>query len=166
MGEAVRWEWSAEMGLLAWIRNRSAGPQQSVASKSQEPRPENAKQMYAREAAPEKAKLTPINRMPPDQQAKVDKIKATLEKATRHIEGNVQSTPAAVPDVNGGREAVRQNMTAQDKVAPALSPTSAQHGKTAQEKPPIPSQEPPTKSPDNPRHGQPTLPRPRPSWER
>ena len=154
------------MGLLAWIRNRSAAQQQSVANKSQEHRPENAKRMYAREAAQEKANLTPRDRMPAGQQAKVDKIKATLERATRHIDRNGQTHSPTQVEANDSREAVRQNMTAQDKVAPALSPTSAQHGKTAQEKPSTLSQEPPAKTPEKPRPGPQTLPRPRPSWER
>jgi hypothetical protein len=156
-GGAARWEWSDDMGFLGWIRNRNAAQQQSAANKSQEPRPENAKQMYAREAAQERANRTPLDRMPAEQQAKVDKIKATLEKATQHIERSTETSPTPV-DANGGREAVRQNMTAQDKAAPAFSPTSAQAGKTPLEKP--------VKAPEKPQERPQTVPRPRTSWER
>jgi hypothetical protein len=154
------------MRFPGWFKSGNATKQQSVADKSQAPRPENAKQKYAREAVQEKANLTPMDRMPPDQQAKVDKIKATLEKATRHIDRNGQTPSPTPPDANGGREVVRQNMSGQEKAAPALSPTSAQSGKTAQEKSPAPSQEPPAKTPEKPRTRPQTLPRPRPSWER
>ncbi len=62
--------------------------------------------------------------MPPDQQAKVEAIKARLEKATQHINKDANTPSSAAPS-DGNREAVRQNQTAQDKTAPALSPTSA-----------------------------------------
>jgi hypothetical protein len=149
------------MGFLDWITKRNAGQQQSVAETSQ--RPERAKEMYAREAAQEKTHLKRIVQMPPDQQAKVDKIKATLEKASKHIDANAQ-TPSPAANGNDSREAARQNITGQGKHAPALSPTSAQTGKTVHEASPAPSQESPSKTPEQPR-GQ-TVPRPRPSWER
>jgi hypothetical protein len=52
---------------------------------------------------------------------------------------------------------MQQNMTAQDKIAPALSPTSMQAGKTGPEK----------SIPTASDKGRPqTLPRTPPSWER
>jgi hypothetical protein len=39
------------MAMLDWIKNRNASQQQSAAEKSPDAKPENAKQMYTREAA-------------------------------------------------------------------------------------------------------------------
>jgi hypothetical protein len=150
------------MDLLDYIKNRNASKQQSVAEKPQEQKPETAKEMYTREAAQEKANQNPIDRMPLDQQAKVEAVKGTLERATQHIEKSANA-PTSVPADNAdNREAMRQNMTGQDKAAPALSPTSAQAGQPVTEK--APSKEPPTKTQDQGRAQ--SLPRPRPSWER
>jgi hypothetical protein len=154
------------MGLLGWIKSRNAANQPSVANKSQEPKPENARQLYAREAAQEKTEIRSMDRMPPDQLAKVDKIKATLEKATQHTDRKTQAPSPAPADSSGGHEAVRQNMTGQDKTAQALSPTSAQSGKTAQENSPARSKEPPAKTQDKAQSRPGTVPRPRASWER
>ena len=140
------------MRLLNWIKNRG---QQPVAEKPQTR--ETAKEMYSRQAAQEKA--TPMDRMPPDQQAKVEAIKASLEKATQHIDKSAHAPSSAPADGTGGREAARQNMTGHDKAAPALSPTSAQAAKP-------PSEKLPGKAPDKPQERPQTVPRPRPSWER
>ena len=149
------------MGFLGWITKRSAGQQQSVAEKPQ--RPERAKEMYNRQEGLERANRTPLDRMPADQLAKVDAIKAKLEKATQHIDSNTL-TPSPAANKDDSREAARQNMTGQEKHAPALSPTSVHDGKTAHEKSPLPSQESPSKTPDKVRPQ--TVTRPQPSWER
>jgi hypothetical protein len=63
---------------------------------------------------------------------------------------------------------MRQNMTGQDKAAPALTPTSAQAGQPSTEKKvPSPSNNAPAKAPqkDGARSPQ-TVPRRPPSWER
>jgi len=149
------------MGWKDWIPNRG---QQHVAEKPKAQKPQNAKQMYARQDGQEQANRTPLDRMPPEQRAQVDAIKAKLEKATQHIDGNAQRPSPASSDSDGGREAARQNMAGQEKTAPALSPTSVQAGKTAQEKPTSPSQETPR---TDKRQSRPqTVPRPKPSWER
>jgi hypothetical protein len=102
--------------------------------------------------------------MPPDQQAKVETIKARFEKATQHADKSAQSPSPMPADDTGSREALRQNMTGQDKPVPALSPTSAQAGQPATEKnTPAPSNETQEKQSGS---VPPTLPRPRPSWER
>jgi hypothetical protein len=152
------------MGFLSWIQNANAKRQRPVAEKPLTP--ENARQLYAREAAQEKSNRKPIDTMPPDQQTKVDKIKATLERATQHIDRNALTPSPAPADTTGGREAARQNMSGQEKTAPALSPTSSQAGKTAQEKSPVLSKIPPAKTPDKAQSRPGTVPRPRPSWER
>ena len=153
------------MAFLDWVKSKSQ--QQSIVSKSQETKPETAKEMYTREAAQEKANLKPLDQMPADQRAKVEAIKATLEKATQHIDKSAQAPSPAAADGTGNREAVRQNMTGQDRTAPALSPTSAEAGRTGQSNAPTASHEPPANTQDKAAgRTQQTVPRPRPSWER
>jgi hypothetical protein len=157
------------MALLDFMKDRKAGQQQAVANKSQEQKPQTAKEMYTQQDTQEKTNRRPArDDMPPDQQAKVETIKATLEKATQHADKSAQSPSPTPADDTGSREALRQNMTGQDKAVPALSPTSAQAGQPATEKnTPGPSNETPAKTQEK-QSGPvpPTLPRPRPSWER
>ena len=149
------------MAFLDWIRERNASQQPPVAQKAQEQKPATAKEMYARQDVQGKTTERTMNRMPPDQLAKVEAIKQRLEAATQHIGGN---TPAPTPaDNSGSREPMRQNMTAQDKTAPALSPTTAQAGQTAEKGAPETSGKIPEKTPA--RSPQ-TVPRRPPSWER
>jgi hypothetical protein len=150
------------MAFLDFIKNRNATAQQSVAQKAQYPKPETAKEMYIRQASQDRTAQQPMDRMPADQQAKVEAIKQRLEGATRHIspEGPQAPIPA---DNSGSREAMRQNMTAQDKTAAPLSPTSVQAGQTAEKGAPEPSGKTPEKTPA--RSPQ-TVPRRPPSWER
>jgi hypothetical protein len=154
------------MALLDFMKNRNASPQQAVAQKAQAQKPETAKEMFTRQAEQDRTAQQPIDRMPTDQQAKVDAIKQRLESATRHISPEQSKEPVPV-DNSGSREAMRQNMTGQEKAAPALSPTTAQAGKTAEKGGPAPSDERGAKSPEKPSaRPQQTLPRRPPSWER
>jgi len=146
------------VAFLDFIRNRNASKQQPVANKSQEQRPESAKQMYSRQAAQEKANQPPISGIPPNDQARVESIKATLEKATQHVDNSAVAPSATPADDMGSREAMQQNMAGQDKVAPQLSPTSMQKGKKGPEKQTANAQEKTERSQ--------SLPRPQPSWER
>ena len=142
------------MGFLDFIKRRNASEQQAVAEKPQSPKLETAREMYAREAAHEKAK--PIEQMSTDQTAKVDAIKATLERATRHQGAGDGPSPALAGGTTSPQP-MRQNMTGQDRAAPGLSPTSGQVGQPATEKSVQPA-----KTPER----QQTVPRTRPSWER
>ena len=142
------------MAFLDFLKNRQAAQQQPVANK---PQAETAKQMYTREAARETT--NPVDRLPAGEKVKVDRIKAVMEKATRHVDRN--SLKPMPPDVAGTQEAMRHTMT--DKAAPALSPTSMQAGQREQGTPEAPKT--PAKTPEKPVRPQ-TVPRPRPSWER
>lgn len=153
------------MALLDFINNRNA-TQQQPANKSQEQKPETAKEMYTRQAGQDRANEKPLHQMPPNEQAKLESIKATLEKATQHRDHGAHTPGSAQGDSAGNREAVRQNMTGQDKTAPALSPTSVQVGQTTGKDAQAPSNESPTKTPDKTDGRAQTMPRPRPSWER
>ncbi len=152
------------MAFLDFIRKRNAPEQQSIASKVPEQRPETAKKMCTLQSR-EKANQKPMDRMPPDQQAKVDSIKATLERATQHVNKSPDAPASTPPEGTGSREAMRQNMTGQDKTAPALSPTSAETGQTAEKNAPAPDETPARTQQKTPGLKQ-TLSRPRPSWER
>lgn len=152
------------MAFIDWIKNRNAAPQQGGADKSQQQKPETAKQMYAREAAQEKAGKSSVDQMPPEQKAKAQEIGAKMEQATRP-DGPGGNSPAPAGGA-ASPEAMRQNMTGQERSAPALSPTGAHAGKTAQETPSQPAKEPPAKTQDTPQSRPQTLPRRGPSWER
>jgi hypothetical protein len=150
--EADRSEWSAEMGFLNWIKNHNAAREQSVANRTQGPKPENAKAMYAREAAQEKAAEKPIT---PEIKEKADRALATINKVAQHL--GQAATPAA-PETSWSPSAQLQRRDGQEKTQAALSPTDGTTGRT-------PSKErakTPEKSPERPK----TLTRPRPSWER
>jgi hypothetical protein len=139
------------MAFTDWIKNRNASQQPSVAENSQQQKPETAKEMYSREAAQEKAKAKPIT---PEIKAQADRVTATMDKATQHMQ-----TPAAAAPAEGGTNSPHlQKQNRQDKTQAALSPTDDAAGKAAgQAKQPAPE-----KTPERAQ----TLPRPKPSWER
>jgi hypothetical protein len=155
------------MALLDFIKNRNAGKQGPATEKSHEQKPETAKEMYTRQAQGNVSQKG-LNDMPPEQRAKVEAVKSTLEKATQHIDRIAHIPPGGPTDNTGNRDALRQNMTGQDKAVPALSPTSAEAGQPATDKSAsAPSNEPSAKTPEKSAgRMQQTLPRPRPSWER
>jgi hypothetical protein len=142
------------MPILDFIKNRQSQQQ----STEQQPKPETAKEMYTREASQDKAAAKPVQQISADDKARVSEIRTDMQKATQSIGPESPS-----PDPNGGGtspQAMRQNMSNQDKVAPALSPTSEQAGTSSiEQEPPAPS---PSKTPDRSQ----TIARPQPSWER
>ncbi|MGA3091777.1 MAG: hypothetical protein ABSD75_24480 [Terriglobales bacterium] len=155
------------MAFLDFIRNREASQQQSVAEKSQEQKPMNAKEMYSRQAQQDGASQKSMGQMPPDQQGKVEAIRTELQKATQHTQQNAPTQQAAPTDSAASPEPMRQNMVGQDKTTPALSPTSAQAGMTATKDAATKSNETPAKAPEKtPQHAPQTVPRRPPSWER
>ena len=150
------------MAFLDFIRNREA--QQSAVRPAEQQKPETAKQMYSREAAQEKVAGQPM-RLSPQTQAKVDEIKATLQSATRDLGS---SGPAAPSTADGATnpQPMAQNMLAQSKQVPALTPTSAQAGTPSTGKDaPAQMQGPSVKAPERSGREQ-TMPRTTPSWER
>src|SRR5580658_11228328 len=120
------------MAFLDFIKNRQ---QQSSGEQTQQQKPETAKEKYSREAVQEKANKKPLDQMPADQQAKAAAVKERMEKATQHMSQNSAAPAAAPADGASSPQPMRQNMTGQDKTAPALSPTSAQRGQTEKDSP-------------------------------
>jgi len=112
------------MAFLDFIKNRNASRQQPVADHAQAQKPETARQMYAREAAQDKAAEKPIT---PEIKAYTDRALAAITKATQHI-----SPQAPPPASDGGTQAAQlQKQHNQDKTQAALSPTDGTVGKTA-----------------------------------
>lgn len=142
------------MALLDFIKNR----QQQPAEASQQ-KPETAKEMYSREASEGRAGQKPVEQIPDNAKSAARDLGARLDNASQPIQ---QTGPAqaSAPEGASGPEPMRQKMTAQDKDAPELSPTSGQMGQTANEKEAAPAQESSEKS------QRPTIARPTPSWER
>jgi hypothetical protein len=149
------------MALLDFIKNRIAPKQQPVANKPQEQKLETVHQKQARVDAEDRAKLTPVDSMPADQTAQLGAIRERFEKATGHHGPAIEPPPANSAGTMDNREPMRQNMSGQDQSTPALTPTSAETGKTTLENSTSRSDQSPAKTP-RPQ----TLPRPRPSWER
>jgi hypothetical protein len=151
------------VAFLDFIKNRQA-QQPSAADQSEVQKPETAKEMDSREAVQDQGAPKPMQQMPPDQQAKVEQIKAKLQSATQHLGQDASSTSPAPADSTSSPQPMAQKMTNQDKAAPALSPTSAQAGiSPSQEN--APSQETPAKT-QEPSGRQQTMARTTPSWER
>ncbi len=141
------------MGFLNWIKDRNAARQQSVARKPQEQKPENAKEMYTRHDALERALAKPIT---PEIKAMADRVLATIEKAS----GQTQLPSATTtPESGGNPAALLQNQHRQDTSQNALSPTDGTAGKTAVEGKKSAPEKPVQRVPQ-------TLPRRPPSWER
>ncbi len=156
------------MAFLDFVKNRQAGQQQAVAGNTQEQKPQTAKEMYTQQAAQEKATQKTVDQIPDADKAKAKEVGERIDKATQHLQKNAPAQPSVPADGTGSPEPMRQNMTAQDKSAPSLSPTSAQKGTPATEKSAAsPSTEAPAKPQEKPPQRQPqTVPRRPPSWER
>lgn len=151
------------MAFLDFLKKRQ---QQTAQPKPEQPKPETAKQMYTREAA-QQPKQNTLNQISPERFRQVNEIKARLEKATQHTGQESPARQASPADAPVTQEAMRQNMTAQDKAMPALSPTSAQAGMTTVESGssvrPAATPKVQQKTAQKPQQ---TIARPRPSWER
>lgn len=142
------------MAFLDFINNRQESQQRSVAQKSQEQKPETAKEMYARQDAQEKtAASKPIT---PEIKAQADRAMATMNKASEHVQSPAKRT---APEPGSAPQAQLQNQSRQDKTQESLSPTDGASGKTA-----IQGKE---KAPEKaPQRAQQTVARKAPSWER
>ena len=148
------------MAFLDFIKNR----QQPGAEQSQQQKPETAKEMYTRQAEQERAGQKPVQQLPDSEKSQARELGARLDKATQHLRQDAAPQTPARADSTGSREPMRQKMMAQDEHAPALSPTSAQRGQTANEKSPSPATS--EKTPEQSQQRPQTIARPTPSWER
>ena len=155
------------MAFLDFINNRQ-GQRPAGEQQSQQPKPETTKQMYTREAGQENAPAKQAENLRPDQQAKVKEAQTLYRQGTQEV-GQASSAPAAAPkDSTESPQAQMQKSMNQDKVAPPLSPTSAQKGTPATGKDaPAPSQDASSQSKERPlEQTRQTIARRPPSWER
>jgi hypothetical protein len=123
------------VGILGfgWV-NRQSAQQQPADQSAQQPKPENAKEMYRQKDVQDRAALKPMNGMPEQPKADLETIKTRMEKASQHLNQGVPAPSTAPADSTASPEPSRQKMDGQDKAAPELSPTSLQAGKTSLEK--------------------------------
>ncbi|HTR34979.1 MAG TPA: hypothetical protein VMH80_03705 [Bryobacteraceae bacterium] len=151
------------MAFLVFLKKRQ---QQTAQPKPQQPKPETAKQMYTREAA-QQPRQNALESLSGAERGRLDEIKARIEKATQHAGHDSPAREASVADTPVTQQPMRQNMTAQDKSTPAMSPTSAQAGMTSVESGasvrPTATPKVQQKTSQKPQQ---TIARPRPSWER
>jgi hypothetical protein len=143
------------MPFLDFIKNRG----QAVSAPANEqsgPGPETAKQMYTREAAQAKETTRPISEMSRESLAEVQSIGAGMKPTP--TEPDPQAPPPAAPtsapapsDGADNQQPMKQVSMAQDKTAPALSPSSAQMGMKDVEGPGSPAPSPsPSPAPPKP----------------
>jgi hypothetical protein len=153
------------MALLDFIKNRK---QQPSTEQTQNQKPETAKQMYAREAAQDRANQKPEPQIADAEKVKAKELGARIDAVAQETQ---QKVPAQTPAPESGAsspEPQRQMMTAQDKVAPSLSPTTAQAGTPAaeQEKNALAKGSPAQSQQKSQEPPKPTIARRPPSWER
>ena len=143
------------MALLDFIRNRQ---QQSTEQQAQ-PKPETAREMYANQAEQGQTGQRSVSQLSEADKTQARELGSRLDAATQQSRQNDRSAAPPTTGDAGSPEPMRQNMMSQDKPAPDLSPTSAQHGAVAHE------QEAPQNSPTESQRPQ-TIAWPTPSWER
>jgi len=147
------------MAFLDFIKNRD---RQQPAGEQQTQQPETAKQMYARQAGEEQATPKPSELVRPEQQAKVAEAQALFSKATQEPPSPTPP-PSPAPVGAANPQPMKQQMMGQERIAPDMSPTSAQASARAEdvERPSAPA---PAPTPEKSQHQ--TMARPTPSWER
>ena len=145
--------------MLDFIKNRNS-QQQSAAPPAQ---PETAKQMYTREAVQEKTAAKPLDRIPAEQQQKVEGIKADLQRATQHMGRDVPSASPTPTDATANPQPMAQMSMNQEKTAAPLSPTTAQAGVRARARESSRTAAPRQEKPQDRAQ---TMARRPPSWER
>ena len=147
------------MGFLD--RFRSGGEKQpAVEQQSQQQKPE-VSQDVSTKASQEQAVAKPAEYVRPEQRPRLAEAQALYSKGTQEV---TQTTSPATAAPEGGTtnpQPMRQVMSGQDKVAPDMSPTSAQRGARAEE---VEGPSAPAQTPSQTQRQ--TIARPAPSWER
>lgn len=143
------------MAFLDFIKNRG---QQSAEQQSQQQKPEISHDA-SRQATQERVAATPTEYVRPEQQGRLAEVQALYNKGTQEASQPIPAPSPAPEDGTTNPQPMRQAMSGQDKAAPDMSPTSAQHGSRAEE---VEGPSAPTHTPSN----RETIARPTPSWER
>jgi len=152
------------MAFLDFVRNhdgqRPVGQQQS-----QQQKPDVSRE--ASSAVQEQPSKT-VSQVPEDIRARARDIGSRIEQSGQNIEQSAGTLPQAPAEATGNQQPLRQNMTAQDKPAPDLSPTSFQAGIPSKdvEGPGPPEPTPSTSQSQTQEQSRATIARRPPSWER
>jgi transglutaminase/protease-like cytokinesis protein 3 len=148
------------MAFLKFIKNHD-GQRPAAEQQSQQQKPEISRE--ASSAVQEQPSKT-VSQMPEDIRARARDIGSRIEQSGQNIEQSASALPQAPTEATGNQQPLRQNMTAQDKPAPDLSPTSFQAGIPAKdvEAPARPEATPETSQ----EQARTTIARRPPSWER
>ena len=147
------------MAFLDFIKNRD-GQRPIAEQQSQQQKPDVSQDVTAK-VAQEQSAPRPSELVRPGQQARLAEAQALYSKGTQEMP---QPTSAPAPAPEGGAtnpQPMRQPMTGQERVAPDMSPTSAQASARAED---VERSSAPTHTPA--RSQQQTVARPAPSWER
>src|ERR1700722_712794 len=147
------------MAFIDWIKNRG-GQQPAVKQQSrQQQKPEVSQDLSAKPSQEQTAR--PADLVRPEQQSRLAEAQALYRKGTKEIS---QTTSAPTPAPEGGTtnpQPMRQAMSGQEKVAPDMSPTSAQRSARSEE---VEGPSAPAQTPSQSQRQ--TIARPAPSWER
>jgi hypothetical protein len=143
------------MAFLDWVKNR--GEQQS----QQQEKTEISQDVSTRQPSQNLSAKEAVTRLPENIRSEAQQLGGRINRVAENSQADGPAFPQAPADATSNQQPMRQGMSGQDKVAPDMSPTSAQRGVRAEEVegPSAPAQT-PAQSPQR------TLPRPTPSWER
>jgi hypothetical protein len=152
------------MALLDFIKNR--GEQRPAGEqRSQQQKPDNAKQMYTQKDAEDRANAKPIA-LDQKQEASVKEAGDLFRKGSASPEpGPEAPTPAPTESNTAPQQPMVQASMSQDKTAPALSPSSAQAGGLEKEQGVSVSEAPSPAQTPSPTQGKSPSRNP-PSWDR
>jgi hypothetical protein len=116
------------MAFLDFIKNRQSEQQTPLQeTKPEHAKPATAREMYAQQDAQEKANRTELT---PDVKSKADEVMQAVNQASLSAQTQSPSSPS---EGGGSSTPMRQAEMNQDKTAPALSPTTEQVGRPANE---------------------------------
>jgi hypothetical protein len=123
------------MAFLDFIKHRNASKQPTVAQKSQERKPEHAREFFRGEAVREQAQLKPLAQMPEPYKAEAKFFGERIEREIQQLKERTVNAPADPASSSGTTSAqpMRQSMMQQDNASPSLTPTTAQAGIAATE---------------------------------
>jgi len=152
------------MAFLDFIKNRD-GQRPVSEQQSQQQKPDISREES--NAVSEQPGKT-VSHLPEDIRARARDIGSRIEQSAQNIEQSAGTVPQAPTEATGNQQPMRQNMTAQDKPAPDLSPTSFQAGIPAKdvEGPGPPEPTPSTSQSQTQEQARTTIARRPPSWER
>jgi len=152
------------MAFLDFVKNRDSH-RSATEQQSQQQKPDLSRE--ASNAVSEQPGKT-VSQVSEDIRARARDIGSRIEQSGQNIEQSASPLPQPPTEATGNQQPMRQNMTAQDKPAPDLSPTSFQAGIPSKdvEGPGPPEPTPSTSQSQTQEQSRATIARRPPSWER